>query len=45
MSHEFRNASAAYADDYAAYADARKKAFIRQAEKLLELMAAAPVKS
>ena len=39
-------AYAAYADAAdAAYAAARKKAFIRQAEKLLELMAAAPVKS
>ena len=41
-------AAYAYADAAAAYAAAaaaRKKAFIRQAEKLLELMAAAPVKS
>ena len=42
-------AAYAYADAadaaYAADAAARKKAFIRQAEKLLELMAAAPVKS
>ena len=39
-------AYAGAAADYAADADyARKKAFIRQAEKLLELLAAAPVKS
>ena len=41
-----RTTTAAAADAaYAADAAARKKAFIRQAEKLLELMAAAPVKS
>ena len=47
----YASSAAAYAyadaadDAYAADAAARKKAFIRQAEKLLELMAAAPVKS
>ena len=41
----FAYADAADAFAYAADAAARKKAFIRQAEKLLELMAAAPVKS